>query len=194
MRKTALVAAIMASGLLVAFKTPAPSSVWSLDKSHAKLGFSVSHLTVSDVEGSFKKVEAKITCTKDDFTDAQVELTADINSINTDNEQRDKHLMNADFFDAEKYPVLTFKSTSFKKVKDNTYKVTGMLTMHGVSKTVVLQAIARSGTNPMSKKPITGFKITGTINSSDFGIAPTTPGAMLGEEVALIANGEFAKD
>ncbi|GAA4459647.1 YceI family protein [Nemorincola caseinilytica] len=178
----------------MAFRTPAPSSAWSLDKAHSKLGFSISHLTVSDVEGSFKKVDAKITCTGDDFTDAVVELTADVSSINTDNDGRDKHLQNADYFDAEKYPTITFKSKTFKKLKDNTYAVTGNLTMHGVTKPVELRAVARSGTNPMSKKAITGFKITGVINRIDFGIAPSTPNAMLGEEVTLTANTEFSKD
>lgn len=194
MKKTTLSIAIAASALLVAFKTPAPSSSWTIDKAHSKLGFSVSHLTVSDVEGSFKKVDAKISCTGDDFTNATVELTADVNSINTDNEGRDKHLLNADFFDAEKYPTITFKSKTFKKTKDNNYAVTGDLTMHGVTKQVELQATARSGTNPMSKKAITGFKITGVIKRTDFGIAPSTPNAMLGEEVTLNANAEFVKE
>ncbi len=193
MRKITLTSTLAIAGLLMAFKAPAPAT-WTLDKSHARLGFSVSHLTVSDVEGSFKKVDASITTTHNDFSDAVVELTAEVSSVNTDNEQRDKHLLSADFFDAAKYPTLTFKSRSFKKVKDNTYKVTGDLTLHGITKPVELTATARSGTNPMSKKPITGFKITGTVKRTDFGIAPSTPGAMLGDEVSLNANAEFTQE
>ena len=115
-------------------------------------------------------------------------------SINTDNEQRDTHLKSPDFFDAAKFATLTFKSKSFKKVKDNTYKVTGDLTMHGVTKTVELDAVARIGTNPMSKKTVAGFKIAGTLKRSDFGIGASMPASMLSEEIAIIANAEFAKN
>jgi len=93
------------------------AQTWSLDKAHAKLGFNVTHLLLSEVEGSFKTFDAKITASKEDLSDAVFELTADATSINTDVENRDKHLKGPDFFDVEKYPTLTFKSTSFKKVE-----------------------------------------------------------------------------
>lgn len=187
------VLALSVAGMsLVAF-APAPGT-WTIDKSHAKLGFTISHLTVSDVEGSFRITDAKIVSTKDDFSDAVVELTADVNSVNTENEKRDEHLKGADFFDAAKYPTLTFKSISFKKVSGNTYKVTGDLTMHGITKRVNLQAVAKTGVHPMNKKDIAGFKVTGKIKRTDFGIAPSTPNAMLGEEVELNANAEFGKE
>ncbi len=190
--KITLLAATAAFTAFSSF-TSIGQTTWELDKMHAKLGFNITHLMVSDVEGSFKKFDAKIVATKADFTDATVTLTGDVASVNTENEKRDEHLKSPDFFDAAKFPEFSFKSTSFKKDKGNTYKITGDLTMHGVTKKVVLDAVARSGTNPMSKKEITGFKITGKIKRSDFGIGASMPSQMLSEEVAIVANAEFAK-
>ena len=88
------------------------AQAWNLDKAHAKLGFTVTHLMVSDVEGWFKTFDATLTSSKDDFSDAVITLTADVKSINTENDKRDEHLKSPDFFDAAKYPTLTFKSKS----------------------------------------------------------------------------------
>src|SRR5687767_1250190 len=108
MKKTILFIAIAA--LAFSFKA-IENTVWTLDKAHSKLGFSITHMMISDVEGSFKTFDITITApNKEDFADAVVEMTADINSIDTDNEGRDNHLKNADFFDAPKYPTMTFKS------------------------------------------------------------------------------------
>lgn len=191
MKKQLLTLAVAAFSLM-SFKTT-DTVIWELDKMHAKLGFSISHLMVSDVEGSFKKFDAKVTATNEDLTDAVAEMTAEVASVYTEDDKRDEHLRNPDFFDAEKYPTLSFKSTSFKKTGTGKYTVKGNLTLHGITKPVTLQAIARTGTNPMSKKPITGFKVTGTIDRTDFGIAPSTPSAMLGKEVSIVANAEFIK-
>jgi polyisoprenoid-binding protein YceI len=168
-------------------------STWQLDKSHARLGFTITHLMISEVDGSFKNFTASIKSTKPDFTDAKVEMSADVASINTDNEGRDKHLMSPDYFDAAKYPKLTFVSKTFTKTGNNTYVVTGDLTLHGVTKLVTLNVVARTGVNPMSKKNAAGFKITGTIKRTDFEIAPKTPSAILGDEVEIIANAEFSE-
>ncbi len=169
-------------------------STWTLDTAHSNLRFSVTSLMISEVEGSFKMTEATITAFQEDFADAVVFMTADVNSVNTGEPDRDTHLKSADFFDAAKYPLIVFKSTSFEKQTDKKYKVTGNLTFHGITKPVVLEAIANYGTHPMSKKSIAGFKITGTIKRTDFGIATTTPSAMLGDEVAIVANAQFAKN
>ena len=169
-------------------------STWNLDKSHAKIGFTISHLMISEVEGWFKNFDAKITATKEDFTDATVEMTAQVNIINTDDDKRDAHLKSADFFDITKYPTLTFKSKSFRKVGDKKYKVTGDLTMHGVTKSVELDATANTGVHPMTKKYIAGLKITGTLKRSDFGIGAKFPSAMLGDEINITANAEFIKE
>jgi polyisoprenoid-binding protein YceI len=193
MKKNAVFTILAVSALLISFKAP-EKATWSMDKNHAKLGFTITHLMVSDVEGWFKSFDAKITSSAEDFSDAVVEMTADVNSINTENEQRDNHLRSADFFDVAKYPALSFKSKTFKKVSGNTYKVTGDLTMHGITKTVELDAICRMGSNPRNQQPIAGFKITGTIKRADFGIGPSMPAAVLSDEVSIVANAEFGKN
>lgn len=192
MKKLSLFVLASASMFLTSLHTMAQSN-WDLDKGHARLGFSITHLMISDVEGSFKNFTASIKTPKADFTDAKVEMNADVATINTENESRDKHLVSSDYFDAAKFPKLTFVSQSFIKTGTNTYKVTGDLTMHGVTKTVVLNAIAKTGINPMSKKNAAGFKITGTVKRSDFGISAKTPTAILGDEVEIMANAEFTQ-
>jgi polyisoprenoid-binding protein YceI len=168
---------------------------WTLDQAHSKLGFSITHLMVSSVDGNFKSFDAIISSSKDDFSDASVELTADVNTIDTDNEKRDAHLKAPDFFDANKFPTLTFKSATFKKVADKKYKVTGNLTLHGVTKPVELD-VTFNGTavHPYTKKTIAGFKVTGTIKRSDFVVGSDTPGAVVSDEVAIEANAEFVKE
>lgn len=194
MKKLTLVATVAISTILFAF-TVVTSTTWTYDKNHAKVGFTVTHMMISDVEGYFKKADVTLTTTKADFSDAVVEMTAEAASINTDNEKRDGHLQSADFFDVAQFPTLTFKSTSFKKTKTaNTYVVKGNLTMHGVTKPVTLSALAKTGTNPMSKKAIVGFKITGQLKRSDFGIGGSTPTAIVSDEVLIDANAEFVKN
>lgn len=193
MKKIAGFVALSLVVLLFSLKINRDSS-WSLDKAHAKLGFTIGHLMISDVEGRFKTFDAKINATKEDFTDAVVEMTAEVNSLSTDNEKRDEDLKSPNYFDVAKYPLITFKSKSFKKVEGNLYKVTGNLTMHGVTKEIVLDAVCKTGIHPMNKKDIAGFKITGQLKRTDFGISPSTPAAMIGDEVSLIANAEFSKD
>jgi polyisoprenoid-binding protein YceI len=192
MKKFTLLFAVIATALF-AFK-PFESATWEADKAHSKLGFVVTHLMVSDVEGSFKNFTSTVTASKDDFSDAVVTLSADVASVNTDNDQRDAHIKGEDFFDAAKFPSLTFKSTSVKKVSGNKYKVAGNLSFHGVTKLVELDATLRGVTvNPMSKKPVAGFKVSGTIKRSDFNFGAKYPNAMLSDEVTLNANTEFVK-
>lgn len=167
---------------------------WSLDQSHARLGFSITHMMISDVEGTFNSFDARIISSKEDFSDAVIELTADINSIDTDNDKRDEHLKNPDFFDAAKYPSLIFKSKSFRKVSDKKYKLIGDLTLHGITKPVELDVTLNgTGVHPYTKKTIAGFKVTGVLKRSDFAISKDTPSAMLGDEVTITANAEFVK-
>lgn len=168
-------------------------SFWNLDSNHSQLGFSVAMLNISDIEGTFKIKEATITASKEDFTDASLTMLADTKTIHTGIEQRDAHLRTADFFDAEKYPTISFKSSSFKKTGDNKYRVTGELTMHGITKPVTLDATAKIIQHPMTKKTVAGFRVSGTIKRSDFGISPATPPDMLGNEVVIRANVQFEK-
>lgn len=167
---------------------------WSLDKAHAKLGFGATHLLVSSVEGNFKSFDAKITSSKSDFSDAVVELSADVSSVNTDNDKRDTHLKSADFFDAAKYPTLTFKGKSLKLVSGKKYTLSGDLTLHGVTKPVVLDVVY-NGTieHPYTKKQVAGFKVSGAIKRSDFGIGGSVPGGVVSDEIEISANAEFEK-
>jgi len=190
--KKLLVLLFAATAALSSFTASAQN--WTADKSHSKLGFSITHMMVSDVEGSFKTFESTIVSSKPDFSDAVINLSADIASVNTDDEKRDGHLKSADFFDAEKYPKLTFKSTSVKKVSANKYKVTGLLTLHGVTKAVVLDAVLRGTTVNQAKKTVAGFKVTGTIKRADFALGTKYPNAMLSDEIALNANTEFVQN
>jgi polyisoprenoid-binding protein YceI len=170
------------------------AQTWTLDKAHSQLNWGVTHNNISTIEGGFKKFSATITASKDDLSDAVIELTADVNSINSGVESRDNHLKTPDFFDAATYPTLTFKSTSFKKVDDKNYVLTGDLTLHGVTKSVTL-TVTFNGTytNTANKKISAGFHIGGIIKRSDFGIGAKFPAEMLGEDVNLDANTEFVK-
>ena len=167
---------------------------WNMDKAHSQVLFGITHMGINTITGSFGTVTAKFTASKDDFSDAAIELTADVSTINTGNEQRNGHLKSPDFFDAAKYGTLTFKSTSFRKTGDKTYELTGDLTLHGVTKPVTLTATYNGQmVNPMSKKTTAGFKVTGTIKRTDFGIGSNFPAAILSDDVALDANTEFVK-
>lgn len=192
--KRLILAVVVLGTTLFSFKSNAQTT-WEADAAHSKIGFEITHMMISDVEGSFKKFQSTIVSSKPDFSDAVITLTADLNSVNTDNDQRDGHLKGEDFFDVAKFPTLTFKSTSVKKVGGNKYKVTGNLTFHGVTKPVTLDAVLRGlTTNPMSKKPTAGFKVTGTIKRADFNFGSKYGSAMLGEEVTLTANTEFVQN
>lgn len=148
---------------------------WNVDASHSKLGFAVTHMMVSEVEGKFKIYEGKVSSSKvdSDFNDAKIDFTVDAASINTDDEKRDGHLKSPDFFDVEKFPKITFVSKSMKAAKvKNTYTLVGDLTMHGVTKSVTLNAI---GSSKIVKDPYGmeryAFKVTGSINRKDFGLS-----------------------
>lgn len=178
---------------LVLMAGSACAQTWTVDKNHAKLGFGITHLMISEVQGNFKTFDVTITASKDDLSDAVFEMSADIASIDTDNENRDKDLRSANYFDAEKFPKLTFKSTSFKKGDGNKYKVGGDLTIKGVTKPVEFDVIVNGPVpHPRSQKLIVGLKVSGTIKRTDFGVGGPG-GAMLSEDVIIIANGEFGK-
>lgn len=184
---------ILATSLLVASITFAQT--WTLDKTHAKLGFGATHLMISETEGGFKKFDSKITSSKPDFSDAVIELSAEIASVNTDVEDRDNHLKSPDFFDAAKYPTLTFKSTSFKKVDAKNYKLTGDLTLHGVTKPVTLDVVFNgTAVHPYNKKTVAGFKVKGVIKRADFALAPGVPAAVVSDEININAGVEYFKD
>lgn len=187
MKKISLLIVLM----LVTFAVSAET--WVSDRSHSKLGFSISHMVVSHVSGSFKQFEVKALTSKADYSDVKIDVVAQIPSINTDDDKRDAHLQTEDFFNSKQFPTLTFKSTSVAHVKAKLYKLKGNLTMHGVTKPVVLDLIFEGKvTNPMNKKEIAVFTVKGLLKRSDFGIGGKFPAAMLGDEVTLDINAELS--
>src|SRR4051812_39150519 len=111
---------------------------WSLDPSHSEILFKVKHMMISTVTGQFKKFDASVETEADDFTNAKVQFNADVDSVDTNNAQRDGHLKNGDFFDAENHPQLNFVSSKLEKIDNENYKMHGTLTMRGVSKEITL--------------------------------------------------------
>lgn len=180
-----------ATVLLTAFTT---LDIWNSDPAHSEVGFSITHLGISDVSGTFNDFKATINSKKEDFSDAVVEATINVASIDTRIEARDKHLTSADFFEAEKYRTITFKSTEIKKAAKDKYKLTGDLTAKGITKTVTLDLVYRGiAENPAAKKSMAGFKLTGKIKRTDFGIGSDFPSALLSDDVAITINTEFSK-
>jgi len=190
MKKFAIV--LSAFVTLTAFTTAL--TTWQNDDFHSQLGFTVTHLGISEVSGTFNDVDVKVTSSKPDFSDAQFELVAKTASIDTRVEPRNNHLKSPDFFDVEKFPTMTFKSTSLKPAGKNKYKLAGDLTLHGVTKAVTMDVVY-NGTveNPMSKKATAGFQITGTIKRSDFALGAGFPAPMISDEVRIKADGEFVQ-
>ncbi len=169
-------------------------SAWNLDKAHAKIGFSINHMLISEIEGSFKTFDIKLTNPGEDFSGAEIEVTADVNSIDTANEMRDGHLKNEDFFHAEKNPQILFKSKSFVKAADKLYKLNGDLTFNGVTKNINLDVTGNAVKHPFKGHPIAGFKVRGELKRADFMLAPNVPTVVLGEEVKINVNVEFTAE
>jgi len=195
MKKSFTLVALIVIAALFSFR-PAPPGTWTIDKNHAKIGFSITHNMTSDVEGSFKSFEATATTTGQDFADAVFEFSADAASISTDNERRDKNIRNADFLDVEKFPKVTFKSTSVVKQKGaSAYQIKGKLTLHGVTRPVVFEAVVRIPPPAVGlTKTVAGFKVSGVIKRSDFNIGSGFADVMLGNEITIRANGEFIRN
>jgi polyisoprenoid-binding protein YceI len=167
---------------------------WQNDDPHSQLGFTVTHLGISDVSGTFNDIDVNVQSSKPDFSDAVFQLTAKTASIDTRVEARNNHLKSADFFDAAKYPELRFTSTSLKKKGKNKYALSGNLTLHGVTKPVTMNLLFRGTTvNPMSKATTAGFQLEGVIRRSDFNLGAGFPAPMISDEVRIKADGEFVK-
>jgi polyisoprenoid-binding protein YceI len=170
-------------------------TTWKHDPMHSILSFRVSHLGIADVPGHFADYDVKITTTREDFSDAVVELSVNTASIDTRVEPRNNHLKSADFFNVEKYPAMTYKSTGIKKAGKDKYKLTGDLTLNGVTKPVTVMLEYRGTTaNPNANgAPVAGIKITGELKRSDFNLGSGFPAPMISDEVRIEADGEFGK-
>ena len=170
---------------------------WSIDSTHSEIHFKVKHLMVSWVTGGFNKFNAEIETEGNDTNITKVHFIADVNSISTNNEQRDAHLRTADFFDAENHPQLIFEGDKLEKIDDENYKLHGVLTMRGNSKKIVLNVEYGGITQDPWGNTRIGFSVSGKINRKDFGVSfgmvTETGGLLLGDEVAINANAEFVK-
>lgn len=170
---------------------------WALDPMHSEVLFKVKHLMISKVTGQFRKFDATVQTEGDDLATAKINFTAEIDSISTNNEQRDAHLKNGDFFDAENHPQLRFESSKLEKIDDEQYKLYGTLTMRGNSKDIALDVEYGGTTQDPWGNTRTGFTVEGKINRKDFGVSfgavSETGGVMLGEEVSIIAQVQFVK-
>ena len=169
-------------------------SNWNVDKAHSHLTFTITHLAVSDVDGTFKDFDATITASKPDFSDAKFTFIAKAASVTTGVDARDNHIKSPDFFDIAKNPTVNFTSTSITPTSAGHFTLTGNLTLAGVTKPITVELWYRGTiTNPMSKAPDAGFQITGTIKRSDFNFGSKFGSPMLSDEVTFKASGEFAK-
>jgi len=170
---------------------------WVIDSMHSEVQFKVKHLMISTVTGSFGKFSGTVTTQSEDFENAEIQFSLDVNSISTNQEMRDNHLKGEDFFQAGKYPTIDFKSSSFKKTIDTSYALVGNLTMKGITKEVELN-VGFGGESKDSRGNLkAGFEISGTINRKDFGLTynalTETGGLALSENIKLIANIQVAR-
>ncbi|CAN5338954.1 YceI family protein [soil metagenome] len=170
---------------------------WNIDQTHSEINFKIRHMVISNVSGSFGKFSADVETEGDDFETAKVHFSADANSITTGTDQRDEHLKSADFFDVAKFPTIDFVSTSMKKSDGDNYKLSGNLTMHGITKAIELDVEFGGIGKDAYGNVKSGFDVSGKINRKDFGLAwnmaTEAGGLMLSEEVKLAASVQFVK-
>lgn len=183
--------------LIISFISINAQTKWTVDKSHSKVQFSVTHLIISEVTGQFKSFDASIESSKEDFSDAKIEFSADVNSINTDNEGRDKHLKSDDFFNAEKFPKITFVGKLFKKVGDKNYKLVGNFTIRDVTKEITLDVVYNGSVKDPWGNTKAGFKIKGEVNRFDYNLKwnalMEAGGAVVSKDVSIIVDLEIQK-
>ena len=184
-------------GAILSTGSFAQTAVWNVDATHSNFKFSVTHMVVSEVEGAFKKYSGTVTSGNADFIDAVADFTVDVNSVSTDNDDRDKHIKSDDFFNVEKYPSMHFKSVSFKKVSGNNYILEGDLTIRDITKRVKFD-VTYGGT---AKDPWgnikAGFKAKSTISRKAYGLKwsalTETGGLVVSDDVAILLNIELVK-
>lgn len=173
-------------------------SNWTIDPSHSEIGFKVKHMMFTNVSGKFNNFQAKIENEDDKFETSQISFSAQVNSIDTNNVDRDNHLRSADFFDAESYPVISFKSTGINKVNENMFEVSGDLTIKNVTQNITLE-VEYSG---LMKDPWgntkAGVSLSGKINRKAFGLTWNTSletgGVLVGEDTKLAAEVQLIRE
>lgn len=189
---------VLATVVTLALPVLASAEAWNIDADHSNVGFKVRHMMVSNVKGEFGKVAGVVDIDDKNLAKSKVEVSIETGSISTGNGKRDEHLKGADFFDVAKYPSMTFVSQQVKKAGDGKLKVTGLLTLHGVTKPVVLDV---EGPTKAFKDPWghlkRGAAATAKINRKDFGLtynaAIESGGVVVGEEVTIALEIEMIK-
>jgi polyisoprenoid-binding protein YceI len=189
----------MLASLLVLAVAPAAALAgdWNVDATHSTAGFAVKHLVISQVRGEFSKFTGKVALDEKDVTRSTVDATIDVDSITTKVADRDAHLKSADFFDAAKYPTITFKSTKVAQAGKDRLKVTGDLTLHGVTKPVTLDVATSPAVKGMYGETRRAFAATTKISRKEFGLAwnkLVEAGPAVGDEVAIALDIEAVKD
>lgn len=172
-------------------------TTWTLDRAHSDAAFKVKHMVISSVTGHFDQFDVSVKASKDDFTDLEAEFSAEVDSINTNQSDRDIHLRSEDFFDAARFPKLTFRSTGFTKEGEGKYVLTGDITIRGTTKNISLLVEFGGIINDPWGMTRAGFELTGKLNRKDFNLhwnALTETGGMVAsEEVKLMLNIELIK-
>ena len=190
MKKLSFLFALLATGTVALAQT-----TWTIDNVHSKIGFSVTHMAVAETEGKFNEYQGTVVSKSEDFNGAEVTFTAKAASVDTDNEKRDNHLKSPDFFDAAKYPELTFKGNLTKDAAGK-YKLVGDLTMHGVTKKVEFDVTGGQTVNT-GRGVKSGFKFRGIINRQEYGLTwankVPTGEMVVGDEVELNIKVELDK-
>ena len=175
----------------------ATKTVWNIDPTHSEIQFKVKHLVISTVTGHFRQFEGTVETEGDDFDTATIHFEADTASVDTNQPQRDEHLRSAEFFDSEQYPKMTFQSTTVEKTGDESYKVTGDLTIKGITKPVELKAEFGGSMTDFYGNYKSGFEISGKINRKEFGLTwdavTEAGGIVVGDEVKLALNVQIAR-
>lgn len=193
----------MKNGLVVALLALAPAAAlaatgaWKVDPSHSTADFTVRHLVISKVHGGFTKFSGTVQLDESDLTRSTVEATLDVSSIDTRSADRDAHLKSPDFFDAAKYPTITFKSTKVAKAGKGVLEVTGDLTLHGVTRPVTLVVTPSAEVKGMYGETRRGFSATGKLSRKEFGLTwnkLVEAGPAVGDEVTLALDLEAVKD
>lgn len=172
-------------------------STWAIDPTHSEIGFKVKHMMFTNVSGKFNAFEATIENEDDHFETSKISFSADVNSVDTNNTDRDNHLRSADFFDVENFPKLNFTGTQIKKISEGEFQISGDLTIKDVTKNIVLETEYSGLMKDPWGNTKAGLSLTGKINRKDFGLtwnaALETGGVLVGEDIKLICEIQLIK-
>lgn len=182
---------------IVAFNSFSQTGKWMVDTLHSSISFTVRHLLIAEVEGKFTSFHGTVLSDKTDFTDAKINFSVNVNSLNTNNGMRDKDLKSESFFDVKNYPHITFVCTTLNKLSENDYELTGKLSIHGISRDVKFKVDYGGTVKDVYGNTRAGFKSTTVVNRFDYGLnwnkLTETGGAVAGKDVNITVRVELIK-